>query len=171
LTRGAQRAGLNRACWAMLLASTMTIGACVAMRATAAPTEVVVDGWVIPTPYPLPSGAIQLALDAAPIPGHLDLPSDAKFACNEKAIEVQIAYRPDASPALTIDGGVGPIWPYGVSARLYNGRAEIVLPDGSVIGRDGDTLFLNGGLGPDGKRDMICLPGSGTYPVRASQAH
>lgn len=132
------------------------------------PTVVIVDGWVIPTPYPLPAGAVRLALDAAPVPEHLNVPSGTQWTCQQKSIGVHIEYRADASPALTINGGAGPVWPYGVSARFYHGRAEIVLPDGTVIGRDGDSLMLGGGLGPDGDRDWICIPGTGTFPVRAS---
>jgi hypothetical protein len=152
-----------------LVLSALAVGACGSTNSTPAPTQVVVDGWVIPTPYPLPSGAFSLTLDAAPIPAHLEFPSGANWFCPEKAIQVVIAYHAAASPALTINGAAGPVWPYGVSARLYNGRAEIVLPDGTVIGRDGETLFLGGGLGPDDVRDSICMPGTGTFPVRVSQ--
>jgi len=130
-------------------------------------TPLVIDGWIVPTPFPLPEGAISLPLDTLPAPEDVNIPAGATFACRLKQIGVDIAYDPSASPPLIINGGTGPLWPFGVSARLYNGRAEIVGPDGTVLGRDGDQVAFAGGLYGDTARDLVCV--FATFPVRADE--
>jgi hypothetical protein len=44
-------------------------------------------------------------------------------------------------------GALPLVWPRGFSARVEGDRLEHVAPDGTVIGRDGDTLDRLGGGG------------------------
>jgi hypothetical protein len=49
------------------------------------------------------------------------------------------------------------VWPNGYSARLVNGRAELVRPDGSVLARDGDVISgLASGAADNGDL-LVCL--------------
>lgn len=51
------------------------------------------------------------------------------------------------------------VWPRGFSARLLEGQAEIVAPDGSVVARDGDEI-----TGLVGDTRDICQVDGITYP-------
>jgi len=53
------------------------------------------------------------------------------------------------------------VWPRGFSARLLDGQAEIVAPDGSVVAREGDEL-PSGTLG--GPASDICEVNGVYYP-------
>jgi hypothetical protein len=49
------------------------------------------------------------------------------------------------------------VWPNGYSARLLNGRAELVQPDRSVLARDGDVISgLASGAADNGDL-LVCL--------------
>lgn len=49
------------------------------------------------------------------------------------------------------------VWPNGYAARLMNGRAELVPPDGSVLARDGDVISgLASGAADNGDL-LVCL--------------
>jgi hypothetical protein len=49
------------------------------------------------------------------------------------------------------------VWPYGFSARLVDGRAELLASDGTVLAREGDVLGdLGGGLGVSGDAFHVC---------------
>lgn len=49
------------------------------------------------------------------------------------------------------------VWPNGYSARLMNGRAELVPPNGSVLARDGDVISGLSGNAQDNGDTFICL--------------
>ena len=48
------------------------------------------------------------------------------------------------------------VWPRGFTARLVGGRLEVVAPDGTVVGRDGEQVSDLGGL-----IEGICRHGPG----------
>jgi hypothetical protein len=49
------------------------------------------------------------------------------------------------------------VWPNGYSARLLNGRAELVPPNGSVLARDGDVISKLASNAQDNGDLFICL--------------
>ena len=55
------------------------------------------------------------------------------------------------------------VWPRGFSARLIDGRGELIAPDGTVIGRDGDVLDHMGGSGPSPDAFHVCDVGPVNY--------
>lgn len=52
---------------------------------------------------------------------------------------------------------VSVVWPSGYSARLLNGRAELVAPDGSVLARERDVISNLGGGSADNGDILLCF--------------
>ena len=125
---------------------------------------VVVDGWVFPTPAALPEGAIPLPL-AADLPP-LSVPDGVEVGACPAALHEPVTLQVDrtAKPPilhfLAADGReVGLQWSIGISAREIDGVAEVVMPDGSLIVREGEKSVMALGGGGLGAGDVfgVCL--------------
>lgn len=125
---------------------------------------VLVDGWVFPTPAPLPEGATALPL-AADLPPPSVLAGIELGACRAAlhepvTLQVDRAARPPTLHFLGADGReVGLQWSIGISAREIDGVAEVVMPDGSLIVREGEesVMVLGGGNLGAGNVFGVCL--------------
>ncbi|MGK2851063.1 MAG: hypothetical protein ACSLFN_09165 [Candidatus Limnocylindrales bacterium] len=125
---------------------------------------VVVDGWVFPTPAPLPEGAtaLPLAADLPPptVPDGIELAACPAALHEPVTLRVDRAARPPVLHFLAADGReVGLQWSIGTSAREIDGVAEVVMPDGSLIVREGEESVLELGGGYLGAGDVFsaCL--------------
>jgi len=56
------------------------------------------------------------------------------------------------------------VWAHGFSARVVDGQAQLVAPDGTVVAREGDVITdAGGGLGSTGDAFHVCQIGSTMY--------
>jgi hypothetical protein len=126
------------------------------------PGGTAINGWVWPTPAPLPAGATAVLLDVASIP--VDVRPDVEYAACPMALLLPV------TPHVVPDDADHPIhyrsvadgheihvrWPVGFSARL-NPALEIVAPDGKVIAQEGVPIEgMGGGYGSD-DAFTVCL--------------
>lgn len=98
------------------------------------------------------------------------LPSGASWACRlARAGPVRVARDGQMLVFTSLDGKTTAdlIWPRGFTARLLDGRVELVARDGSVVAREGDVLDgMGGGIGATGNGFHICsVAGMGYDPV------
>jgi hypothetical protein len=125
------------------------------------PTPTLSPGYVVwydPTPYPAPAGATPLQLAVEP-PAQPQ-PSGQNLLCALGLyVPVRLGRSGDAVTLTNTYGDVNAlIWPRGFAAWLVDGKAEILAPDGTLVGREGDTLANLGGGG-----DTICSVGDKMY--------
>ncbi len=119
--------------------------------------------WILlpPSPAALPDGAARLEMrtQASHIGARLVLGCAAaalpemRVASDGLAmIFLRVAGAGGAEIETGPGGTIDPVWPAGWSARLLDGRAELVSPDGVVVAREGDLIrSLGGGNG------VVCL--------------
>lgn len=121
--------------------------------------------WPARPPAPLPPGATALGLAVAP-PAPPRRPRERGWGCAEAAYSGRLIVDDgelvtDAEPV---------IWPRGFSARVSSGGAELVSPDGTVVGVEGDLMELGGGylgVGADVPGDEVfiaCTVAGVSYP-------
>jgi len=97
------------------------------------------------TPYPLPSGAVAVALPTQ-APATAPIPSGG-YACPLIGPERVTVVWDKVTHAISFNfdrwgttSQATILWPRGFSAREYQGRLELVAPNGSVIAREGEAV-------------------------------
>lgn len=107
-------------------------------------------------PAPLPPTASPLALRTQP--WRLWPPSG--FGCPMATLTPMRVERDEGSMVFADEATGTPmlvVWPNGYSARLMNGRAELVQPDGRVLARDGDVISNLASAAADNGDLLICM--------------
>ena len=114
--------------------------------------------WARSGPAALPSGQ-PLTIVTEPSSNH-------GTACLTALLQSGQMTRSGAEVVFTQAGNDRAItWPYGTTALLVNGKAELFAPDRTLIATEGQTLpDLTGGLGGTGDRFHVCAIGGRSYP-------
>ena len=109
-----------------------------------------------PSPAELPPGASPLALLTQPA----RLWPPRGFGCpTAQVLPIRVERDGAAMVFAVAEGGerVSVVWPPGFSARLLNGRAELVAPEGYVFAAQGDVISnLEGGAADNGDI-LVCI--------------
>lgn len=105
-----------------------------------------------------------LTIDTAP--AHSSPPGVITACAAAGLLPVIVSRQGDALILLnaTSRQPVAVIWPHGFTARLVNGKGELLDPSGTVVAVEGDTLSdIAGGIGADPVFG-VCSVGGRTYP-------
>jgi hypothetical protein len=101
------------------------------------------------------AGPLTIQTEAKPTP----LPSGAGWICPQAGggpLRMELSGSELVLISTANGAAVSIVWPYGFSARLVAGKAELLAPDGSVIAHDGDVLHVGGGFGVSGDEFHVC---------------
>jgi hypothetical protein len=113
------------------------------------------------SPVVLPSGAIPLTIQTESEPPFFDGCTDSRLA----PVRV-VRSGSQLTFVLVYDGAPGSVvWPYGFSAWVVDGHAELLARDGTVVAREGDVLSdLGGGIEQEtGDAFHVCEIGTTQY--------
>lgn len=127
--------------------------------------RVTVDGFVFPTPAPLPDGAIHVAIDVASVPERVA--PDVAFGCPAALLRpVEMVVDRSTDPptvAFRVVETGQPIrldWSWGVSAYDLGGEVRIIAPDGEILMSEGEVADDLGGGGSSGDQFSVCVGSS-----------
>lgn len=128
----------------------------------------IVAVWSMPIqPAPLPAGAVPLSLHARTSTWHW--PIAFLTACaTSRLVPVVIGDEDGAMSFRSAETGVSidVEWPAGFSARRLGDDAQLVSPEGWVIGHAGDVLDSIGGSALDSGGFSVCFSSPGEYAPR-----
>jgi len=101
--------------------------------------------------------SLTIATEPSPPPSG-DICASARFGAVEmRRVGSRVVFTSQTGQEVQI------IWPYGTTARLVDGKAEMFAPDGTLIATEGQSVSgLGGGLGSDDDYH-VCMIGGRIY--------
>ena len=125
-----------------------------------------IDGFIFPTPAPVPDEAIQVPIDVAAVPERV-APDVDGFGCPAALlVPVEMVVDRSTSPPTVrfriVETGQ-PIrldWSWGVAAYELGGVVRIIAPDGEVLMTEGEVADDLGGGGSAPDSFSVCVGSS-----------